>query len=71
MCIIVFVSVQQVIDAVVKESKKENMKYKMAAMECMAEILDSYSVDRYAEFSATFLPILEKVGDGKFYFICL
>lgn len=54
-------TVNEVLDLVLKECKKENLVYKMAALRSAADILESTQVDRFQEITDIVLPIIKKV----------
>lgn len=53
----------QVLEAVLKECRKENWSYKMEALKCIGEILETHSVDKFKEVWDIVSPILKKVSD--------
>lgn len=54
-------TVSEVLDLVLKECKKENLVYKMAALRSAADILESTQTDRFQEITEVVLPIIKKV----------
>ena len=52
----------QIIDAVYKESKKDNLVYKLDALSCMGEILEIFSLDKFEDVFGIMTPVLEKVS---------
>lgn len=48
-----------------KECKKENVLYKLAAVRCMGSILELYSIDRFQDMWNIFLPVLSKSETKK------
>ncbi|XP_073721138.1 proteasome adapter and scaffold protein ECM29 [Misgurnus anguillicaudatus] len=53
-------TVSEVLDLVLKECKKENLVYKMAALRSAADILESTQTDRFQEITEVVLPIIKK-----------
>ncbi|XP_067297916.1 proteasome adapter and scaffold protein ECM29 [Pseudorasbora parva] len=53
-------TVSEVLDLVLKECKKENLVYKMAALRSAADILESTQVDRFQEITDIVLPLIKK-----------
>ncbi|KAG1956648.1 proteasome adapter and scaffold protein ECM29 [Pimephales promelas] len=53
-------TVSEVLDLVLKECKKENLVYKMAALRSAADILESTQEDRFQEITDIVLPIIKK-----------
>ncbi|CAH1774881.1 unnamed protein product [Owenia fusiformis] len=47
-----------VVDALLKECKKENVVYKTAALKCTGEILEAYEIDRYGDILEILNPLL-------------
>ncbi|XP_062591295.1 proteasome adapter and scaffold protein ECM29-like [Saccostrea cucullata] len=45
-------TITEVVDAVMKECKKENIEYKVEAMKCMGNLLEEYKEDRFKEMWA-------------------
>ena len=37
----------QIVDAMLKECKKDNLKYKMIALESVSSVLEAYQIDRF------------------------
>lgn len=54
-----------VIDAVLKESRKEKIPYRMEALQCLVAILESYKVDRFSEVAAIAYPDIEEVSTSS------
>lgn len=50
------------LEAVLKECHKENLPYKMAALRCAADVLQSSQEDRFSAVAAILFPLLKKVG---------
>ncbi|KAK3507508.1 hypothetical protein QTP70_027439 [Hemibagrus guttatus] len=53
-------TVRQVLDTVLKECKKENLVYKMAALRSAANILEATKEDRFREMADILVPIIRK-----------
>lgn len=54
-------SVQQVLNVVLKECKKENLPYKMAALRSTATVLEATGEDRFQEVTDILFPLIRKV----------
>ncbi|XP_013777201.1 proteasome-associated protein ECM29 homolog [Limulus polyphemus] len=54
------ISVHQIIQVLVKECKKENLKYKEAAVKSLAAILEKHQLDYFGDLYNILVPILEK-----------
>ena len=54
-------SVSDVVQAVLKECRKENLKYKMVALRCMAAVLQATKEDRFQELADIIFPMIKKV----------
>lgn len=54
-------SVNDVVQAVLKECRKENLKYKMVALSCMAAVLQATKEDRFQELADIIFPMIKKV----------
>lgn len=54
-------TVREVLDTVLKECKKENLVYKMAALRSAANILEAAKVDRFQEMADILFPMIRKV----------
>ncbi|XP_056020008.1 proteasome adapter and scaffold protein ECM29-like [Ostrea edulis] len=52
-------TIDVVIEAVMKECKKENIVYKMEAMKCMGNLLEGYKVDRFKDMWSLITPVLQ------------
>ncbi|XP_004711095.2 proteasome adapter and scaffold protein ECM29 [Echinops telfairi] len=50
----------EILQAVLKECCKENIKYKIVAIRCAADILKATKEDRFQEFSEIVIPIIKK-----------
>lgn len=51
----------QILDAVYRECKKEKLEYKLEALKCMGEVVETFSVDRFEDVYTVMLPVLRKV----------
>ncbi|XP_053887475.1 proteasome adapter and scaffold protein ECM29 isoform X2 [Malaclemys terrapin pileata] len=63
-------SVNDVVQAVLKECRKENLKYKMVALRCTADVLKATKEDRFQELADIIFPMIKKnshesVGAGS------
>ncbi|XP_053393707.1 proteasome adapter and scaffold protein ECM29-like [Mercenaria mercenaria] len=52
--------VTQIIDVLLRESKKENITYKLEALSCFGEVLEVFSVDRFVDVYNIMSPVLDK-----------
>ncbi|XP_031556184.1 proteasome adapter and scaffold protein ECM29-like [Actinia tenebrosa] len=52
-------SIEQVVDAIFKECKKENPTYRQAALLCFGQIVDEYSMDRFQEIADLLFPLID------------
>ena len=55
-------TVTEVLDAVLRECRKESISYKREALTCIATILEAQEVDRYQEISNIITPLINKVS---------
>ena len=46
---------------VFRECVKENLKYKMAALDCFGTVVEEYSADRFKDIADLLFPILDPV----------
>ncbi|XP_008582127.1 PREDICTED: proteasome-associated protein ECM29 homolog [Galeopterus variegatus] len=53
-------STNEILQAVLKECCKENLKYKIVAISCAAEVLKATKEDRFQEFSDIVIPLIKK-----------
>ncbi|XP_028909525.1 proteasome adapter and scaffold protein ECM29 isoform X1 [Ornithorhynchus anatinus] len=53
-------SVNEIVQSVLKECRKENVKYKIVAINCMADILKVTKEDRFQELADIVFPIIKK-----------
>lgn len=51
----------EILQAVLKECCKENLKYKIVAICCAADVLKATKEDRFQEFSDIVIPLIKKV----------
>lgn len=51
----------QILDAVYRECKKEKLEYKLEALKCIGEVVETFSVDRFEDVYTVMLPVLRKV----------
>ena len=58
-------SMETVISALFKESRKENIPYKVAALACLASVLEAHEIDRFQELSDIVYPVVSKVSEIK------
>lgn len=54
-------TVDEVLESVLRECRKESMVYKLAALHAAGEILEATQTDRFAELSQIIFPIIKKV----------
>lgn len=54
-------TVDDIVQAVLKECRKENLKYKMVALRCAAGLLQATQEDRFQELADIVFPIIKKV----------
>ncbi|XP_056374752.1 proteasome adapter and scaffold protein ECM29 [Hyla sarda] len=55
-------SIEDIIQAVLKECRKENVKYKIIALKCAADVLESTKEDRFQELSEILFPLIAKAS---------
>ncbi|XP_064782820.1 proteasome adapter and scaffold protein ECM29 isoform X2 [Oncorhynchus masou masou] len=53
-------SVPEVIDLVLKECRKDNLVYKMAALGCAADVLQATEEDRFSDMADILIPLIKK-----------
>ncbi|XP_012496585.1 PREDICTED: proteasome-associated protein ECM29 homolog [Propithecus coquereli] len=53
-------STNEILQAVLKECCKENLKYKIIAISCAADVLKATKEDRFQEFSDIVIPLIKK-----------
>ncbi|XP_040273233.1 proteasome adapter and scaffold protein ECM29 [Bufo bufo] len=54
--------IDDIIQAVLKECRKENVKYKMVALKCAADVLESTKEDRFQEVADILFPLIKKAS---------
>lgn len=52
--------IPKVVDALLRESKKENLTYKLEALKCLGEVLEKFSVDKFYDVFTILSPALIK-----------
>ncbi|XP_061192483.1 proteasome adapter and scaffold protein ECM29-like [Saccostrea echinata] len=58
-------TITEVVDAVMKECKKENIEYKVEAMKCMGNVLEGYKEDRFKDMWALITPVLQSEAEDE------
>ncbi|KAK6324484.1 hypothetical protein J4Q44_G00038260 [Coregonus suidteri] len=58
-------SVPEVIDVVLKECRKDNLVYKMAALGCAADVLQATQEDRFSDMADILIPLIKKNSAAK------
>uniref|UniRef100_A0A5F8HFG3 Ecm29 proteasome adaptor and scaffold n=1 Tax=Monodelphis domestica TaxID=13616 RepID=A0A5F8HFG3_MONDO len=53
-------SINEIVQAVLKECRKDNIKYKIVAVRCIADILNATKEDRFQELSDIVIPMIKK-----------
>ncbi|OXB60778.1 hypothetical protein ASZ78_016829 [Callipepla squamata] len=53
-------NITDVVQAVLKECRKENLKYKMVALRCMATVLQATKEDQFQELADIIFPMIKK-----------
>lgn len=54
-------TVGEVLDVVLKECRKESLVYKVAALRCAADVLQSSQEDRFSTMAEILFPLIKKV----------
>lgn len=54
-------TIDDIIQAVLKECRKENVKYKIVALKCAADVLESTKEDRFQELTDILFPLIKQV----------
>ncbi|KAM4595605.1 proteasome adapter and scaffold protein ECM29 isoform 1-T1 [Fundulus diaphanus] len=54
-------TIPEVLDVVLKECRKENLLYKMAALRCAGDVLHSSQEDRFGDMADILFPLIKKV----------
>ncbi|XP_062455208.1 proteasome adapter and scaffold protein ECM29 isoform X5 [Rhea pennata] len=57
-------TVSEVVQAVLKECRKENLKYKMVALRCVASVLQATKEDRFQELADIIFPMIKKNSES-------
>ncbi|XP_066460523.1 proteasome adapter and scaffold protein ECM29 isoform X2 [Eleutherodactylus coqui] len=55
-------SIDEIIQAVLKECRKENVKYKIIALKCAADVVESTKEDRFQELADILFPFIKKAS---------
>ncbi|XP_053558665.1 proteasome adapter and scaffold protein ECM29 [Bombina bombina] len=53
-------SIDEVVQAVLKECRKENVKYKISALKCAADVLESTKEDHFHDLAEILFPLIKK-----------
>ncbi|NWI89256.1 ECM29 protein, partial [Pitta sordida] len=53
-------TIKDIVQAVLKECHKENLKYKLVALRCIAEVLQATKEDRFQELTDIIFPMIKK-----------
>ena len=61
---------QDVVEAVLKESRKDKIAYRIEALTCLSAILECYEIDRFADVAAIVFPAIEEVDILIHYDFC-
>ena len=48
-------------DALLRESRKEKIAYKLEALKCLGEVLEKFSIDKFSDVFSILSPMLIKV----------
>lgn len=54
-------TINDIVQGVLKECQKENLKYKMVALRCAAGVLQATKEDRFQELADIIFPMIKKV----------
>ncbi|KAE8632216.1 hypothetical protein XENTR_v10001477 [Xenopus tropicalis] len=57
-------SVDDIVQAVLKECRKENVRYKISALKCAADVLQSTKEDRFQDLTDILFPLIQKTSLG-------
>ncbi|XP_068090418.1 proteasome adapter and scaffold protein ECM29 isoform X2 [Hyperolius riggenbachi] len=57
-------SIDDIIQAVLKECRKENVKYRIVALKCAADVLESTKEDHFQELADILFPLIKKTSLG-------
>jgi len=52
----------QIVEALMREGRKEKLEYKVAALACLGSVLEALTVDRFTDTYSILAPALEKVN---------
>ncbi|PIO30200.1 hypothetical protein AB205_0202450 [Aquarana catesbeiana] len=55
-------TIDDIIQAVLKECRKENVKYKIVALKCAADVLESTKEDRFQELTDILFPLIKQTS---------
>lgn len=55
-------SAHDVLEALLKECRKENLRYKIVALRCTADVLKTTQENRFQELTDIIFPIIKKVN---------
>jgi len=55
-------TVEELVEVTLKECRRQNVIYKMQALQCAAAILHSYNIDRMKDIADILSPVLPQVG---------
>ncbi|XP_069812868.1 proteasome adapter and scaffold protein ECM29-like, partial [Dendropsophus ebraccatus] len=55
-------SIDTIIQAILKECRKENIKYKIIALKCAADVLESTKEDHFQEMADILFPLIQKAS---------
>ncbi|XP_043916968.1 proteasome adapter and scaffold protein ECM29 [Protopterus annectens] len=58
-------SITDIVQAILKECRKENLTYKMAALRCAADVLMETKEDRFQEMADILIPLIKKYSPEK------
>jgi len=54
-------TVEEIVELTLKECRKENIVYKMSALECSSAVLHTYDIDHMNDIADILLPLLPRV----------
>jgi len=52
----------QILEALMREGRKEKLEYKVAALACLGSVLEALAVDRFMDTYSILAPALQKVN---------
>nr|DBA28234.1 TPA: hypothetical protein GDO54_008627 [Pyxicephalus adspersus] len=55
-------TIDEIVQAVLKECRKENIKYKIVALKCAGDVLESTKEDRFQELADILFPLIKKTS---------